>query len=120
MLGLSPTARRTAALEAFEADPMFEAATTLATQGFEGGLTAMVMNALSKGTVSDDVAKQLAEWLTADDPTKLAAAVDALNRFGAQQAQVLPKRFGLSAGVTGGTLGAGFPAPDEANYAPGK
>jgi len=120
VLGLSPTARRTAALEAFEADPMFEAATTLATQGFEGGLTAMVMNALSKGTVSDDVAKQLAEWLTADDPTKLAAAVDALTRFGAQQAQVLPKRFGLSVGVTGGTLGAGFPAPDEANYAPGK
>jgi len=99
---------------------LLDAASVLATQGFEGGLINGVLNMFSKGRVSDSVATKMAEWLTADDPTKLAAAVDALNRFGAQQAQVLPKRFGLSAGVTGGTLGAGFPAPDEANYAPGK
>lgn len=120
VLGLSPTARRMAALEAFESDPILEAATTLATQGFEGGLTAMVMNALSKGRVSDDVAAQLSEWLTADDPTKLAAAVSALNQFSSQQARVLPQRAGASAGFTGGMLGAGFPAPEQENYDPGK
>jgi hypothetical protein len=113
VVGNSASARRQAGLAAFEEDPLLTASMTMATQGFEGGLTAMVMNALSKGRVSDSVAKQLGEWLTADDPTKVSAAVEALQRFAQDQAVTQPRRFGQSAAITGGTIGAAPPVPEQ-------
>lgn len=113
IVGGSPTARRTAGMAAFENEPLMNAATALATQGFQGGLTSMVVNAFSRNAISDDVAKQMAEWLTANDPQKVAAVVQALERFAAEQAPKATRRFGVSAGLTGGTTGAMFPAPEE-------
>jgi len=113
VLAGSATARRQAGMEAFEADPLLDAASVLATQGFEGGLINGVLNMFSKGRVSDSVATKMAEWLTADDPQKVAAVVDALNAFATRQAPTVTRRTGYSAGVSGGTLGAGFPAPEE-------
>jgi hypothetical protein len=113
ILAGSATARRQAGMEAFEADPLLDAASVLASQGFERGLVNGVLNMFSKGRVSDKVANQMAEWLTADDPQKVAAVVKALETFSAQQAPKTTRRTGYSAGLSGGTLGAGFPAPEE-------
>jgi hypothetical protein len=112
ILAGSATARRQAGMEAFEADPLMDAASVLAAQGFESGLINGVLNMFSKGKVSDSVAKKMAEWLTADDPQKVAAVVEALEAFSQQQAPRSTRRVGYSAGVSGGVLGAGFPAPE--------
>jgi hypothetical protein len=113
ILAGSATARRQAGMEAFEADPLLDAASVLAAQGFETGLVNGVINMFSKGRVSDSVAKKMAEWLTADDPQKVAAVVEALEAFSQQQTPKTIRRTGMSAGVSGGTLGAGFPAPTQ-------
>lgn len=112
ILSGSATARRQAGMEAFEADPLLDAASVLAAQGFERGLVNGVINMFSRGKVSDKVANQMAEWLTADDPQKVAAVVAALEKFAQQQAPRVTRRTGYSAGVSGGTIGAGFPAPE--------
>jgi hypothetical protein len=111
VLGNSTTARRQAGMQAFEADPLLDSAAILTQQGFEGGIVNGVLNALSRNRVSDDVAKKMAEWLTADDPQKVAAVVEALEAFATQQAPRVTQRTGLSSALSGGILGAGFPAP---------
>lgn len=114
VLAGSPTARRMAAMQTDDADTLLSAAGALAQQGFTQGILSGVLGAISRRAISDDVAKKMAEWLTADDPQKVAAVVAALEQFQTSQVPRTTQRIGMSATTSGGALGAGFPAP----YAP--
>ena len=113
----SATARRTAGLQEFEADPLMDAASALATQGFERGLVSGVMNMIGKGTISDDLAAKMAEWLSSNDPQKIAAVVQKLEQYQATAIPTFGGRRAASTGFVGGVQGmsgeAGLPIRDE-------
>lgn len=112
ILGGSATFRRQAAEEAFAGDPIVEAAMVMTQQGFEGGLVNMILNAISRGKITDSVAERMATMLTAGTPEEVGAVVEALEKMTAYTAPRARNRAGVSAGVTGATLGALPPAPE--------
>ena len=75
----SPTARRQAAVESFENDPYANALLSL---GADASLGNMVLRFFQNTTVSDPVAKRMAEMLTAGTPDEIAAVVTALENYG--------------------------------------
>lgn len=113
----SATARRTAGLQEFEADPLMDAASALATQGFERGIVSGILNLIGKGTVSDDLANKMAEWLSSNDPQKIAAVVQKLEQYQATAVPTFGGRRAASTGFVGGVQGmsgeAGLPIRDE-------
>ena len=113
----SATARRTAGLQEFEADPLMDAASALATQGFERGIVSGVMNMIGKGTISDDLAAKMAEWLSSNDPQKIAAVVQKLEDYRTTAVPAFGGRRAASTGFVGGVQGmsgeAGLPIRDE-------
>ena len=113
----SATARRTAGIQEFDADPLMDAASTLATQGFERGIVSGILNLIGKGSVSDDLANKMAEWLSSDDPQKIAAVVQKLEQFQATAVPAFGGRRAASTGFVGGVQGmsgeAGLPIRDE-------
>jgi hypothetical protein len=106
-----------AGLQEFEADPLMDAASTLATQGFERGIVSGVMNMIGKGTISDDLAAKMAEWLSSNDPQKIAAVVQKLEDYRTTAIPTFGGRRAASTGFVGGVQGmsgeAGLPIRDE-------
>jgi hypothetical protein len=75
----SQTAARRSAAERFESDPY---ALALFELGSGASLPGMVVKALSRAQVTDDVAAQMAKMLNAGTPDEIAAVVEALERYG--------------------------------------
>jgi hypothetical protein len=84
-----------AAAADFEEDPVAIAASGLANQNFSAGLVNSVLNWMSSRRISDEVADQVAKWLTSSDPTELAAAIKALEK-------TVPEMSRASAAIAGG------------------
>lgn len=95
VLSGSQTASRMAAAADFEEDPVAIAASGLANQNFSAGLVNSVLNWMSSRRISDEVADQVAKWLTSSDPTELAAAIKALEK-------TVPEMSRASAAIAGG------------------
>lgn len=113
ILSGSPTARRTAAREAFEEQPGAGAviADTITTLSPTAALTNLVARIARSATMTDDMAKEVSKMLMSSDPTEVAAAVKLLEEYGSKAAVGAKK---LSLGETGaiaGTMAAFPPAP---------
>jgi hypothetical protein len=105
ILSGSPTARRTAAREAFEEEPGVGAvvADTITTLSPTAALTNLVVRIARSATMTDDMAKEVSQMLMSSDPTDVAAAVKLLEDYGAKAATGAKK---LSRGETGAIMGA--------------
>lgn len=105
ILAGSPTARRTAAREAFEEQPGVGAvvADTITTLSPTAALTSLVARIVRSATMTDDMAKEVSKLLMSSDPTEVAAAVKLLEDYGAKAATGAKK---LSLGETGAIMGA--------------
>ena len=105
ILSGSPTARRTAAREAFEEQPgvgavVADAVTSLSPWAV---LTNLVARIARSATMTDDMAKEVSQMLMSSDPTDVAAAVKLLEDYGAKAATGAKK---LSRGEAGAIMGA--------------
>ena len=117
VLSGSSTARRTAGMREFTEDPLLDTASQFVQQGFETGLVNSVLNLVQRGTLSDDLAAKMAEWLTSNDPQKIAAVVQKLEQYQATAVPTFGSRRAASTGFVGGVQGmsgeAGLPIRDE-------
>lgn len=117
VLSGSPTTRRTAGMREFTEDPLLDTASQFVQQGFETGLVNSVLNLVQRGTLSDDLAAKMAEWLTSNDPQKIAAVVQKLEQYQATAIPTFGGRRAASTGFVGGVQGmsgeAGLPIRDE-------
>lgn len=96
----SQTAARRSAAERFENDPY---ALALFELGSGASLPGLVVRALSRATVTDDVAKKMAQMLNAGTPDEIAAVVSALERYGtsSEAAEWAAKHIGRGAASFG-------------------
>jgi hypothetical protein len=101
VLAGSPTAARLAAAAEFENNPMGAAASAFVNQGFASGLLNTVLGYMSKAAVPDDVANQIAKYLTSNDPLELAAAMRAMEKTLSQTGKA---SGAIAAGVPAGTM----------------
>lgn len=119
ILSGSPTARRTAAREAFEEQPGAGAviADTITTLSPTAALTNLVARIARSATMTDGMAKEVSKMLMSSDPTEVAAAVKLLEEYGSKAA-VGAKKLSLGeAGAISGTMAA-FPPPPVTDEAP--
>jgi hypothetical protein len=101
----------------FTEDPLLDTASQFVQQGFETGLVNSVLNLVQRGTLSDDLAAKMAEWLTSNDPQKIAAVVQKLEDYRTTAVPAFGGRRAASTGFVGGVQGmsgeAGLPIRDE-------
>lgn len=120
ILSGSPTARRTAGVEAF--DEGESAINAFVGNSITGGWINSLMNlaatTATKSGISDDVAAKVAKLLSSSDPAEVAAAVKILERNAAKAQQSVKA---LNKGETGaimGTMTAFPPSPVDPNAKP--
>lgn len=115
ILGGSDTAENQQLIAAIEGSgsTVGEAIQRTVTGGTSGGLSALVLGALSKARMTEKTAEKLAEMLTARDPAEVAAVVQALEKFNAAAAPRAVRASAAEAGAVTGTAAAITPAPLE-------
>lgn len=113
VLGGSDTAENQQLIAAIEGSgsTMGEAIERTITGGTSGGLSALVLGALSKARMTEKTAERLAEMLTAKDPAEVAAVVRALENYNAAAAPRAVRASAAEAGLVTGTTAAFPPAP---------
>ena len=112
ILGGSQTGKRMQMRERFESGPgVGEAVGQAITGGFWNSLTGLAARAVSKGSLSDDVAERLAGMLMARDPGEVAAVVRLLEKQAAEAAPQALRAGARQAGAVTGTAAAAFPVP---------
>ena len=119
ILSGSPTARRTAAREAFEEQPGAGAviADTITTLSPVAALTNLVARIVRSATMTDGMAKEVSKMLMSSDPTEVAAAVKLLEDYGTRAVKGAQKLSAGEAGAISGTMAA-FPPPPVTDEAP--
>lgn len=112
VLGGSQTGKRTQMREALEEGPGFgESVAHAVTGGWNNALSNLVVQALRKGQMTEEVSSRLAAMLMAKDPNEVAAVVRFLEQQAARGATRSARKEGAEYGVVGGTTAAIQPAP---------
>jgi hypothetical protein len=113
ILGGSDTAENQQLIAAIQGSgsSLGEAIESTVTGGARGGLSSLVLGAISKAQMTEKTAEQLARMLTARDPAEVAAVVQALEKMNAAAVPRAVRASAAEAGAVTGTTAALPPAP---------